>query len=179
MAASNSGKKAADVAFEKLCNVLEERVLNHEVKAIERLLTEKLKKHGQPTPFTIKRKTSRFLVNAKPKAKLFQRPFGAEIWYAPNLSLLEQMVVIGHELGHTYLEHPASVKDAFGPSQPKDPFFETQASYFAKLLTWERSSLYWDDEYVNARRFSQYEIDAKLRELQPDYDESILDKPIQ
>jgi hypothetical protein len=126
-------KNGVEAAFREICEVLnKDRCLDHEIRAVELLRTEKFKKDGDyHRPYTIIRKPSNKLGGKNAKAFVLILKNGAEIRYMAEGTKLEQMIAVGHELGHIYLDHLSIYGDRNSVLMKKDELQEKQASYFS------------------------------------------------
>ncbi len=168
--------KKSDI--DKLCSELFQEIdangyLDHETRAVEKLVSDAYSTEGKAIRFKIYK-------NESPRSKydigaaFISQNNTAVIHYSQNGSRLDKLLAIGHELGHIALDHVNPLIPMHNTKSIKDKKRETQATYFARLVTARRAGQYGDKDFYESRHFDEESIDKAIVDLRMVYDENEL-----
>ncbi len=164
--------------IDKLCKELFREIdangyLDHETRAVEKMVSDAHSTKGKTIRFKIFKHEcprSRYDVGAA----FICKNYTADIHYSERGSRLDKLLAIGHELGHIALNHVNPMVPFCNTAVIKDRKMETQATYFARLVTARRAGQYGDKDFYESRHFDEESIDKAIVDLRMVYDESEL-----
>jgi hypothetical protein len=181
-------KPQIEETFSEVRNeILRNGFLDHEIRAIEDLMTERFKAiekaeaQAQDPPRSPR--PTYYKIYKSPKGTLgigqgvvYSFDYGLEIRYSPLGERLNILIAISHELGHCMLGHLEYLKkqDHANTQLIRDSVLETQASYFAKKSVEYRSAQYHDEEYITSHYFNEETIKESISRIHDGYDEDLI-----
>ncbi|MCL2501125.1 MAG: ImmA/IrrE family metallo-endopeptidase [Defluviitaleaceae bacterium] len=146
-------------------------ILDHEVRAIETLMANKKQSEyrGQQRIYKII-KHQNCSIDSPHKGFAFVHPWGATIIYSPHGTRLQKMIVIGHELGHIFLEHIGLGDKRGNTSYDRlDPKQEEEAFKFSGMIALRRSKQYRDNNFLEPRRYTSKQVDDAICDIYSNY----------
>jgi hypothetical protein len=166
-------KKAdIDSLFNEMLSEIElNGYLDHEIRAVEKIVSDRYSDEIKATRFKIFKNQSH-RAGKDTGAVFMSKNYTAILHYSSKGSHLDKILAIGHELGHIALDH-VNIINPITSGIIKDVRKETQATYFAKIIA-KRLSVQCTSNDLKARHFSPEDVDAAVTALGMVYDEKEL-----